>query len=202
VNHLTDVKKHRNLVNERPWPSFDLLFIFYSIVATNSFLQDCLVGPPRPGGKLISCLVYCRFSCCLVSLTMAPVSSPSPPPAHVVLVPRCTRFFFCQPFHQQKCRPFWPVFTTAIISGGGASVVQYSFYIKVQDTFLEPWRPWLFLPTYGHLTHHFCSFFPCCPSLFQLSRREQQSIRAKGWHAQQNNNNNQYTNIKSYTSND
>jgi hypothetical protein len=81
------------IVNERPWPSFDLLF-FYSIVSTNSFLQDCLVGPPRPGGKSISCLVYCRFSCCLILFTMAPVSSPSPPPAHVAFVPRRTRFFF------------------------------------------------------------------------------------------------------------
>jgi hypothetical protein len=162
-------------VNERPWPSFNLL-CFYSIVATNSFLQDFLVGPPRPGGKSISCLVYCRFSCCLVSLTMAPVSSPSPPPAHVALVPRCT-LFFCQPFHQQKWRPFWPVFTTAIISDGGASVLQYSFHIKVQDIFLEPWRYYLFCPTYGHLTHHFCSFFSlCCTSLFQLSRWWTQGI--------------------------
>jgi hypothetical protein len=193
--------KLKNIVNERPWPSFDLLFFwtaslrlihFYRIVWL--VLLDLVVSR-------FSFLVYCRFSCCLVSLTMAPVSSPSPPPDHVALVPRCTRFF-CQPLHQQTWWSFWPVFTTAIISDGGASVVQYSFHIKVQDIFLERWRPWLFWPTYGHLTHHFCSFFPCCPSLFQLSRREQQSITAEGWHAQQNSNNNQYTNIKSYTIND
>jgi hypothetical protein len=48
----------------------------------------------------------------------------------------------------------------------------------------------------------FLLLFPLLTPLFQLSQREQQSITAEGWHAQQNNNTNQYTNTKSYTNND
>jgi hypothetical protein len=102
----------------------------YCFFVTDS-LQDCLVRRPWPGGKSVFSMVYCRFSSCLVSLAMAPVSSHPPPPCHVRFVPH--GLFFC-PLYQQKWRPFLPVYTTPIISDGVASVVPSTCATKVQDT--------------------------------------------------------------------
>jgi hypothetical protein len=68
LNHLADAIK-----TQKAMAIFSPTGFFNSNVASDSFLQDSRVGHPRPGGKSILCLVYCRSSCCLVSLTMAPV---------------------------------------------------------------------------------------------------------------------------------
>jgi hypothetical protein len=161
----------------------------YSIVATNSFLQGFRVVHPRPGGKSISCLLYCCSSCCLVLLTIAPVD--------IIFTSSCSRsprttaytFFSANLFINKNDGPFCRF--SLLRSSPMVELVQYSIAFTSRYTihFWTHGGTSLFTPLMDILLTIFAPFFPLLhliisAQLMMDTRNFVIGLSRKGWHAQ------------------